>query len=482
MKKHNNILNILVSIILALIFSIFLLAEQSLMFNQNVEAGIFSSNKTEDIEDNSEVKQLDDGTIEIIKDDENWLLPEIFFETENKSQQDITFPDFSEIQASQYIVMDLDSNEILLEKGMNEIAYPASMTKVLTALTVIESPDFDLEKPVIFSEYAVDMPSPVSVTAGFSAGEETSTKNALSLMLVKSANDCARALAENYGGTEEDFVVLMNAKAQEIGCTNTNMTESAGFGLEDHHFSPYDLALIIQRAMQHDIFNEIVSTKTYFAEPTSYNGTTGWQVASNSNLLLTVGDNSLKSTYLHTYDGVKTGTTDLAGYCLAAAVHTYDGRHLCGIIFNGDIQLASGQTRIEILLRGILEKAAIDADCPDEQDTLVFLQDNPGIIEKIQMLKKSEINQIVQIENSENNTDNEEVESKIIENKNGSSKSDNDKKNVIQNDKINSEKTEGRKLLAAENILFFIALLLLLIIIIALSRKLFKSNHHKKRR
>ncbi|NLJ94178.1 MAG: D-alanyl-D-alanine carboxypeptidase [Clostridiaceae bacterium] len=376
------------SLIILLLIS-FLLINLGNAKTQIVQANIFGFFKDED----SQVTELDNQNISIQTDDSYWLLPGNFLEQE-EPQQDITYPDFSEIEAAQYIVMDMESGEVLLEQGMNEIAYPASMTKILTALTVLESPDFDLEKPIVFSEYAVEMPSPVSVTAGFSPGEESTTKNALALMLIKSANDCAKALAENYGGTEADFVNLMNEKAEEIGCTNTNMTEAAGFGLEDHYFSPHDLALIIQRAMQNEVFKEIVSTKTYFAEPTSFRPSTGWEVINNSNLLLLQGDDLLNSPYLHTYDGVKTGTTDLAGHCLSATVHTYDGRHLCGIIFNGNLELGSGRTQVGVLLRGILEQAAINANCPADEAALEFLKDHTEVVAKIQEVKNEQINQI----------------------------------------------------------------------------------------
>ncbi len=326
---------------------------------------------------------LQKNMIEITHEEKTWLLPEAFLQNKTEQKQR-NFPVFEDIQAAQYIVTDMETGEILLEKGAEEQAYPASMTKILTAITVIESPDFDLEKPVILSEYALDLPSPESVRSDYGVGTQITTSEALHLLMVASANDCAKALAETYGGSEENFVFMMNEKAKEIGATGTNMVDASGFGLEDHYFTPSDLAKIIQYSMQNEVFQELVSTKQYIVErnvPTSE-----WGIFNNSNKLLLLGDSDLESPYLHTYDGVKTGTTDIAGYCLAATVHTYDGRHLCGIIFNGYLEGQAGASNTGMLLRGILEEAVIKAGSPSKTEVYAFLGQNPDILQGINHL------------------------------------------------------------------------------------------------
>ncbi len=331
--------------------------------------------------------------------EKKWLLPENFFDYKPSDfmineKSDLSpselYPNFDQVDASRYVVMDLDTGEILLEKGLHEFAYPASMTKILTAITVLEDPEFDPTKPVYFTESALNLPSPVSVRSEFFLGEETTTENALYIMMVASANDCAKALAETYGGTESAFVQKMNAKAEEIGCADTHMTDSAGFGLEDHYFTPHDLALIIRHAMQNEIFRELVRTKVYVSEPGSYHPYYGWKTYYNSNQLLQQGDKNLNSLYLHSYDGVKTGTTDLAGKCLAATVHTYDNRHLCAIVFDGRLK-DGGSTDISIILRAILEEAAVRANCPDFNDAYSFLAENPDLIREISDLEQADI-------------------------------------------------------------------------------------------
>ncbi|HHT25345.1 MAG TPA: D-alanyl-D-alanine carboxypeptidase [Clostridiaceae bacterium] len=326
----------------------------------------------------------EDETIKVVYSDQTWLYPRKVVGTPTGGRENHVYPNLAQVAASNYIVADLETEEVLLGHRVDDVAYPASMTKIMTALTVIESPDFDLNKPVVFSEYAVALPSPVSARAGFLAGEETTTENALYLMMVQSANECARALAETYGGTEANFADMMNELAASIGCENTHLVDAAGFGLDDHHFTPRDLVKIIKRAMTHDIFRKLVTTRAYASEPSSYHPYTAWNMVVNSNYLMLQGDLNLSSEYLHTFDGVKTGNTDIAGNCLSATVHTYDGRHLCGIIFNGSLADSPGEFfSVSVLLRTLLEEGAKKAECPTEKEAYQFLADNPQIAKEV---------------------------------------------------------------------------------------------------
>ena len=332
----------------------------------------------------AEISIQADETIKVVTGDKTWLYPRKVVGIPTGGRENHTYPSLDQVAASNYIVADLETEEVLLGHRVDDIAYPASMTKIMTALTVIESPDFDLNKPVIFSDYAVSLPSPVSARAGFVAGEETTTENALYLMMVQSANECARALAETYGGTEANFANMMNELAAGIGCENTHLVDAAGFGLEDHHFTPRDLVKIIKRAMSHEIFRKLVTTKAYASEPTSHNLYTAWTMVINSNYLMLQGDLNLSSEYLHTFDGVKTGNTDIAGNCLSVTVHTYDGRHLCGIIFNGSLADRPGEFfSVSVLLRTLLEEGAKKANCPTENEAYQFLSDNPQIAKEV---------------------------------------------------------------------------------------------------
>lgn len=244
------------------------------------------------------------------------------------------WPTLDQIGGAAYIVADGDSGEILLEMNGDAIAYPASMTKILTALTVIEHPDFDPLKPIYFSQRACAMPAPESSTAGFIPGEIAPTISCLYAMMLRSANEVANALAENYGGSIEGFMELANAKAKELGCENTNFTDPCGFGYVDHHTTGRDMVKIIQRAMKHRIFQEVVKAKYYSLPPTNMHTMSGWSNMHNGNYLVLFSDAGYQSPYLKSIDGVKPGNTDLAGDCLASAATTYDGRHLIAVMFN----------------------------------------------------------------------------------------------------------------------------------------------------
>ncbi|HHU52647.1 MAG TPA: D-alanyl-D-alanine carboxypeptidase [Clostridiaceae bacterium] len=359
---------------------IFILILISVFCVQLFTASVLAEDNTEEVD----ISIQADETIKVIVGEQTWLYPRKVVGIPTGGRENHVYPTLDQVAASNYIVADMETEEVLLGYREDEVAYPASMTKIMTALTVIESPDFDLNKPVIFSEYAVALPSPVSARAGFVAGEETTTENALYLMMVQSANECARALAETYGGTEENFADMMNELAADIGCKNTHLVDAAGFGLEDHHFTPRDLVKIIKRAMSHDIFRKLVTTKAYASEPTSHNPYTAWTMVINSNYLMLQGDLNLSSEYLHTFDGVKTGNTDIAGNCLSATVHTYDGRHLCGIIFNGSLADRPGEFfSVSVLLRTLLEEGAKAANCPTEKEAYQFLADNPQIAKEV---------------------------------------------------------------------------------------------------
>lgn len=222
----------------------------------------------------------------------------------------------------------------MLELNPDDEAYPASMTKIMTALVVLEHPEYDPLRLIHFSDVACAMPAAESATAGFLPGEQCTTIACLYAMMTRSANEVANALAENYGGTIEGFVALMNQKAEELGCEHTNFVDPCGFGYVDHHTTARDLVKIITQAMKHRVFQKLVTTKIYSVPPTNLHPISGWSNLFNSNYLMTFQDAGYRSPWLASIDGVKTGTTDLAGQCLASAATTTNGKHLISVIFD----------------------------------------------------------------------------------------------------------------------------------------------------
>ncbi len=165
------------------------------------------------------------------------------------------------------VVMDLESGTILYERNMDVVHYPASITKIMTALITLENCS-DLQATITFSSNAV------YDTAGGSSiardvGEEMTVEQTLYGMMLESANECAYALAEYIGGSVDNFVAMMNAKAQELGCTNTNFTNSNGLPDENHVTTAHDMALIAKAAYQNETFRTIVGTPNYQIPPTN---------------------------------------------------------------------------------------------------------------------------------------------------------------------------------------------------------------------
>jgi serine-type D-Ala-D-Ala carboxypeptidase (penicillin-binding protein 5/6) len=165
------------------------------------------------------------------------------------------------------VVMDLESGTILYERNMDITHYPASITKIMTALLTLENCS-NLQDTITFSSDAVYK------TAGGSSiardvGEQMTVEQTLYGMMLESANECAYALAEYTGGSMDNFVAMMNQKAADLGCTNTHFTNSSGLPDEEHVTTAHDMALIAKAAYENETFRTIVGTATYQIPPTN---------------------------------------------------------------------------------------------------------------------------------------------------------------------------------------------------------------------
>ncbi len=170
------------------------------------------------------------------------------------------FP-YTELTAEAGIVIDADTGGILFEKNMHSKQYPASTTKVLTALVVLENCDLDEE--VTFSHDDVYNVDAGSSNAQIEEGDVLTVRDCLYALLLKSANECANALACHVAGSREAFADMMNAEAVRLGCQNSHFSNPSGLYAEDHYTSAYDMALIGAAAMQNKDFLEIESHNSY---------------------------------------------------------------------------------------------------------------------------------------------------------------------------------------------------------------------------
>lgn len=188
-------------------------------------------------------------------------------ENNNHTTENPIWADSPSIIGESGIVMEVSTGTILYEKNMHEAHYPASITKIMTALLAIENCEMD--EIVTVPPEAVYMEDKGTHIA-LDAGEQLTVEQCLYAVMLASANDAAYALAEHVGGTYENFIRMMNEKAEEIGCQNTNFTNPHGLPDENHVTSAYDMALITKAALQCDMFKEVSGTSYYEIPPTEH--------------------------------------------------------------------------------------------------------------------------------------------------------------------------------------------------------------------
>jgi len=165
------------------------------------------------------------------------------------------------------ILMEVDTGAILYSKNINEPLYPASTTKLMTALLVVENCQMD--EVVTFSDAAIDNTEWGSSRIGIKKGEELTVEQCLYGLLLGSANEVAYALAEHVGGDLESFVGMMNDKAAELGCTNTHFVNASGLPDPDHYVSALDLAKIARAFFSNETLCMISGTEKYVIPTTN---------------------------------------------------------------------------------------------------------------------------------------------------------------------------------------------------------------------
>ena len=230
--------------------------------------------------------------------------------------------DDPDIQAQHVILLDGNYDEVLYDKAGEEKAYPASITKVMTALLVMEAIDagqMTADTMITASETSQQGLSIYGSTQNIKPGETMSVKDLLYCLLVPSANEAANILAEAVDGSVEEFVAHMNRKAGELGCQGTHFANPHGLHNDDHYTTALDLAHIVKAAMEYDLFRQIVYTSVYETAATNMSAPRTFY---NTNGLITQW--RFRGYLYDKAIGVKTGSTDEAGYCLASAAQDGD--------------------------------------------------------------------------------------------------------------------------------------------------------------
>ena len=222
-----------------------------------------------------------------------------------------------DISAEAAILIEIDSGEILYEKNANAPMYPASTTKIMTALLALEH--LNLEDKITVPE---DMGPADGSAMYLLPGEVFTVRELLDGLLVKSANDAAVLLARTISGDIQSFATLMNQRAKDIGCTNTSFANPNGLHDPSHTISAHDMALIAREAMKNATFRKLVSQVNVTLDETPQTPEKRYFRNTNRFLWSTskiIYNNEYIPIKYEVVDGIKTGYTGEAGNCLVSS-------------------------------------------------------------------------------------------------------------------------------------------------------------------
>ncbi len=271
---------------------------------------------------------------DVLPDTETETSPEDDYVPEDPDDAEITVipssVDNSELTAAG--LFDLNGAQVDYAYNVHKKLYPASVTKIMTALVAIENSDLDAVVTVSgdadSDSFAYD-----EVTIGLKAGDQLTLRDLLYGLLLCSGNDAAVAIADYVGGSHEGFVQMMNAEAARLMATNTHFVNANGLQNDNHYTTAYDLYLIFNECIQHTEFTEILSASSYQAEITGEDGTVrdcDWEPSNAYGAGLAEAPEDV------TVIGGKTGTTKLAGNCLILLDEDENGNPYISVIMGAD--------------------------------------------------------------------------------------------------------------------------------------------------
>ncbi len=225
--------------------------------------------------------------------------------------------------AGAYILIDSETGDILCEKNPDAQVYPASTTKIMTAILALENGRLD--QVMTAGQSAIEDIGPDGSNIGIIAGEQIKLENLLQALLICSANETANIIAENVADSRQAFINMMNEKAKELGATNTHFANTNGMHDPEHYTTAADMAKFARYAMTLPEFRKIVSSPNLQMPPT--NKHPEWPVLANTNKLMITDKSDL-----YVIDGIKTGYTGQAGYNLVSAAKDKNGLELISVV------------------------------------------------------------------------------------------------------------------------------------------------------
>ena len=277
--------------------------------------------------------------------------------------------------AKSAILIEASTGEILYEHNSHEKLDPASMTKMMSLLLVMEN----IEKGVIKWDQIVTVSSNASSMGGsqilLETNEKMSVEDLVKGVAIASGNDAIVALAEVIAGTEENFVIMMNKKAKELGLKDTNFKNCHGLDEEGHYSSAYDMAMIAKELVKHEKILEYSSIyESYLREGTKRKL---WLVNTNKLVRFKEG-----------VDGLKTGYTKAAGYCLTATMKRDNMRVIATVMGEPDSNTRNNEvsSMLDYAYSTIGMKTIV------KKDTIVDTRVLPKANNKIEIVTISDVN------------------------------------------------------------------------------------------
>lgn len=260
------------------------------------------------------------------------------YEWEIQSNNIPGWPEGPKVMAETAIVMDMDTEEILYAKGIDEKRAPASTTKILTAMLAIEKVPFETQ--ITFTDEVNNIEAG-STHIGIKPGETLTMKDCAYAILLASANEVSSGVAEYIGTTVPAFVDMMNQRAKEFGCTNTHFVNANGLYDENHYTTARDLAIIAKAAFQNETFREVVKTPYYIVPKTNITDEERW--LNNHHKMILQG-----SEYYEGCLGGKTGYTEKAGNTLVTYAERNGRKLVCALL--ADVNVVAQYTDTKALL------------------------------------------------------------------------------------------------------------------------------------
>ena len=269
-----------------------------------------------------------------------------------------------DIKAQAAILMEVQTGQILWENNSDEQLAPASITKIMALLLVMEAINdgsLTLDTVIAASEHACSMGGS---QIWLEPGEQMTVDELLRAAVIASANDATVALGEQLAGSEEGFVALMNERAKELGMNNTNFINCTGLDAEGHLTTAHDVAIMSRELIKHDLIKQY---------------STVWMDSLRSGESELVNTNKLVRFY-EGCTGLKTGTTSTAGYCLSATAER-DGMELVAVVMNGETSSDRFEGAKKLLNYGYANYSfsEIEADLGDKSTIKV----NKGVADSI---------------------------------------------------------------------------------------------------